>query len=71
MSTPHKETVAAYRTRMRAKGLRPVQFWVVDTRNPEFAKELNRQCQILNDTPDEIDAIRFCEDAAKLIEGWE
>ena len=32
----------AYRQRMRAAGLRPVQMWVPDTRNPEFV-ELCRQ----------------------------
>lgn len=35
--------VAAHRTRLRAQGLRPVQFWVPDTRTPEFAAEAHRQ----------------------------
>ena len=33
----------AYRTRLRAQGLRPVQIWVPDTRAPEFAAEAHRQ----------------------------
>ena len=38
------QVVARYRERMRAAGLRPVQFWVPDTRSPEFVAEGRRQC---------------------------
>lgn len=31
-----RERVGAYRTRMRAQGLRPVQIWVPDVRSPDF-----------------------------------
>ncbi len=33
----------AYRARLRAQGLRPIQIWVPDTRTPEFAVEARRQ----------------------------
>ncbi|MEY2341689.1 antitoxin MazE family protein [Acidithiobacillus sp. IBUN Pt1247-S3] len=38
MSSIHESTgkVARHRERMRAAGLRPVQFWVPDSRSPEF-----------------------------------
>lgn len=36
--------MASYRKRMRESGLRPVQLWVPDTRNPAFIKECKRQC---------------------------
>jgi hypothetical protein len=32
-----REKVQDYRARMRARGLRPVQIWVPDTRTPAFA----------------------------------
>ena len=37
--------VEAYRARLRAQGLRPVQVWVPDTRSPAFAEESHRQSQ--------------------------
>ena len=33
-----REKARTYRERMRAKGLRPVQLWLPDTRSPEFAR---------------------------------
>ena len=38
-----REKVRSYRERMRARGLRPVQIWVPDTRTPHFASEAHRQ----------------------------
>lgn len=35
--------VRNYRDRLRAQGLRPVQFWVPDVRSPEFVAEAHRQ----------------------------
>jgi Protein of unknown function (DUF3018) len=37
--------VQAYRARLRAQGLRPVQIWVPDIRTPEFAGEAKRQSE--------------------------
>ena len=37
--------VEAYRARLRAQGLRPVQIWLPDTRSPAFAAEAHRQSQ--------------------------
>jgi hypothetical protein len=37
------EKVRAHRAKLRAKGLRPVQIWIPDTRSPEFVKEAHRQ----------------------------
>lgn len=38
-----REKVRSYRERMRARGLRPVQIWVPDTRSASFAHEAHRQ----------------------------
>ena len=38
-----REKVRAYRKRMRAQGLRPIQIWVPDVRAPGFAEEAERQ----------------------------
>lgn len=63
--------VARHRERMRAAGLRPVQFWVHDTRSPEFAEQVRKQCRSLSGDPAEAEVLRFTEEAATHIEGWE
>lgn len=68
-STSNK--VARHRQRMRAAGLRPVQFWVPDTRSPEFAALIRQQCRSLKGDPAETEILRFTEEAASQIEGWE
>ena len=37
--------MASYRQRMRAAGLRPVQIWAPDTRDPEFVETCRRQAR--------------------------
>lgn len=73
MPSIHESTgkVARHRERMRAAGLRPVQFWVPDTRSPEFAAQVRQQCQNLNGDPSEADVLRFTEEAATHVECWE
>ena len=39
--------MSAYRARMRAQGLRPVQIWVPDVRSPDFAAEAHRQAVLV------------------------
>jgi hypothetical protein len=38
-----RSRVASHREQLRARGLRPVQIWVPDTRAPGFAEEARRQ----------------------------
>lgn len=38
-----RDKVKSYRARMRARGLRPVQIWVPDTRTARFRNEAHRQ----------------------------
>ncbi len=72
MPSIHESTgkVARHRERMRAAGLRPVQFWVQDTRSPEFAAQLRQQCQNLKGDPAEAAVLHFTEEATTHIEGW-
>ena len=46
-----RERVRAHRSRQRAKGLRPVTFWLPDTRTPEFAAEAHRQSRAVAESP--------------------
>lgn len=38
-----RDKVRTYRERMRARGLRPIQIWVPDTRTATFRDEAHRQ----------------------------
>jgi len=40
-----RDKVRTYRQRMRARGLRPIQIWVPDTRTAAFRDEAHRQSQ--------------------------
>jgi hypothetical protein len=46
-----RDKVRAHRTRLRAKGMRPVTLWVPDMRSPKFAAEAKRQCLLANNSP--------------------
>ena len=72
MATEYDQSgkVARSRERMRAAGLRPVQFWVPDTRLASFAADLRRQCLELNGAPREAEVLGFSEEAAGQVEGW-
>lgn len=71
MPSIHASKVARHRERMRAAGLRPVQFWVPDTRSPEFTAQVRKQCQSLKGDPAETEVLRFTEEAASHVEGWQ
>lgn len=40
-----KSRVARHRRSMADKGMRPIQLWVADSRNPQVALEALRQCE--------------------------
>ena len=53
-----QQRMAARRERLRAQGLRPVQHWVPDLRNPKVRADLRRQAKLMARHPenDAIDA---------------
>ena len=56
-----RERVSAYRARMRAQGLRPVQIWVPDVRSPDFAAEAHRQSALVAAADRASDDMDFVE----------
>ena len=62
-----KERVNAYRSRMRARGLRPVQIWVPDVRSAEFAAEAHRQSELVGAADRTSDEMAFVE---AISEDW-
>ncbi len=64
-----RDKVRRYRKRMRARGLRPIQIWVPDTRTATFRAEAHRQSLSVAQSPrgredqDFIDAIADLDEA--------
>jgi hypothetical protein len=55
---------------MRTAGLRPVQFWVFDTRSNNSVTELRLQCLALIEEPAETDVLGMATEAAEFIANW-
>ncbi len=56
-----RSRVAAHRAQLRARGLRPIQVWVPDTRAPGFAEEARRQSLLVAAESDFVDMMDFIE----------
>lgn len=71
MATSVAARVQKRRSALRMAGLRPVQIWVPDTRQPGFAQECRRQSQIASQA-DMADAeMQRLMDAALVdVDGW-
>ena len=66
-----KHKMSDYRERMRAKGLRPIQVWVPDLRDPQRIERLRAEVRFLRDHASSRDGNRFLDAALAEIEGWE
>lgn len=53
--TPTAERVRAYRARLRAQGLRPLQIWVPDVRAPQFIEQAHLQSAAVAASTQEAD----------------
>jgi hypothetical protein len=71
MVTPIAERVQRRRLALRMAGLRPVQLWVPDTRQPGFAEECQRQ-SLLAAQSDQSDAelMKLMDEVLLDIDGW-
>ena len=47
-----QQRMAARRKRLRAQGLRPVQHWVPDLRNPKVLSEIRREIKLMAQHPE-------------------
>ena len=65
------ERVQKRRASLRAAGLRPVQIWVPDTRNPAFEQECRRQSQCAAEADLADDGLLDLLDESLIrAEGW-
>jgi hypothetical protein len=70
MTEGAQRKMATYRKRLRARGLRPIQLWVPDLRDPAQREQLRRDVQILREHPSDADGNQFLDAALAEIEGW-
>ena len=61
--------VQKHRASLKARGMRPVQLWVPDTRSADFAAECRRQSSLLDADPQEREILDWIEQAADT-DGW-
>lgn len=59
-----KEKQKRYRSRLRRKGLRPVQIWVPDTRAAGFSAECRKQARLASRSAQEQPALDFISEIA-------
>jgi hypothetical protein len=64
-----QQRMASRRDRLRAQGLRPVQHWVPDLRNPKVLAEIRREAAAMARHP-ENDAIDSWNEAAYDWSEW-
>lgn len=64
-----QQRMAARRKRLRAQGLRPVQHWVPDLRDPKVLAEIRREIELMARHP-ENDAIDAWNEAAYDWSAW-
>ncbi len=64
-----KQRMSARRKRLRAQGLRPVQFWVPDLRDPKVRADLRRQGRLLAKHPENAEIDAWIE-AVSDFSGW-
>lgn len=56
-----RERVRKHREALRARGLRPIQIWIPDTRKPGFAEEARRQSLAANDPAHDKELFEFMD----------
>lgn len=70
-TTPVNTRVQKHRDALRKAGLRPVQLWVPDTRQPDFAKECRRQSRLVAQADmADLELHEFMDDASADLDGW-
>jgi len=66
--TPTSERVSAYRERMREQGLRLIQVWVPDVRDPDFSSEAHQQSLSVASSSQSADDQEFIDTISVSVE---
>lgn len=70
MAEPSSKKMQRYRARLRAEGLRPVQLWALDLRDPAIRARFQAQSRALRDHTSEGDIAPFLDAALEEIDDW-
>ncbi|HEX7339644.1 MAG TPA: antitoxin MazE family protein [Rhodanobacteraceae bacterium] len=71
MSTPTSTRVQKHREALRRAGLRPVQIWVPDTRQVNFARTCDAQCRrVAKSDHEDVDMHTFMDTNPQDTDGW-
>jgi len=63
--------VQKHRDALRRAGLRPVQLWVPDTRQADFAEQCRRQCELVSQADRaDVDLHQVMDAALVDMDGW-
>lgn len=65
-AVPSRDKVRKHRARMRAKGLKLVQFWVPDVTSAEFKAEARQQSLAAANSPTEADDQAFIDSISEF-----
>ena len=60
-ATPSRDKVRNHRARMRAKGMKLVQYWVPDVSSPEFKAQALRESRAMAASPTEAEDQAFVD----------
>lgn len=64
-----QQRMQARRRRLRAQGLRPIQHWVPDLRDPKVKAQIRKEAALLAEHPENDEIDRWIEANADLT-GW-
>jgi Protein of unknown function (DUF3018) len=70
MAEAARRKMAEYRRRLRGRGLRPLQVWVPDLRDPEVRAQLAADALVVRDHAGTAEGQAFVDAALVDIEGW-
>jgi len=71
MATPVAQRVRKRRDALRMAGLRPVQIWVPDTRQPGFDEECRRQSKLAAQADlADVELLAAMEEILADVDGW-
>ncbi|HWH18068.1 MAG TPA: antitoxin MazE family protein [Allosphingosinicella sp.] len=65
-SSPSRDKVRNHRARMRARGMKLVQFWVPDMDSPAFKAEARRQSRLIALGPREAEDQAFVDSISEF-----
>ena len=71
MAEAARHKMASYRARLRARGLRPVQVWVPDLRDPAVRDRLRADAALVRDHPSTSEGHAFVDAALSDLVDWE